>query len=111
MKLLQYFFLLYSMKEWFVSLPLIGTSFSAKQGLAGTLPLPNGDGEIVTQRCPTNHREGLVYVSLSATTTVVPNLNSHASSSPVKCLLNNASLFNMQWLLLLCELLSIYVDY
>lgn len=99
------------MKKWFVPLPLIWMSFSAKQGLAGTPPLQNGDGEIVTQRWPTNRREGLVYLSLSVTTIVIPNLNSHASSSPVKYLLNNASLFNMQWLLLICELLSIYVDY
>lgn len=53
------FFSTYSMKKWLVPLPLIWMSFSAKQGLAGISTLPNGDGEIVTQRWPTNCGEGL----------------------------------------------------
>lgn len=99
------------MKTWFVPLPLMWMSSSAKQRLAGTPPLPNGHGELVTQWRPVNSQEGLVYVSVSTATTVVLDSNGHASSSPVKCLLNNPSLFHMQWLLWLCELLSIYVDY
>lgn len=86
-------------------------SFSVKQGLADTPPLPNAVGVIGTQGSQLNSQEGLVYMNLSATAAVIADSNYHASFSPAKCLLNSPSLFNMHWLLRLCELLSIYVDY
>lgn len=99
------------MKKWFVPFQLIWTSFSVKQGLADTPPLPNADGVTGALGNQLNSQEGLVYMSLSATAAVIADSNYRVSFSPAKCLLNNPSLFNMHWLLWLCELLSIYVDY